>query len=153
MDVKTAIVVSALLAPLAAGAAADSTAPAASGQSGAEAAAPVEQQARIAFANHGGIYDWRVVDNRTVLIQSNSRQWYNATLMTSCFNLAFAERVGFETNPDGSFDKFSTIKLRGQTCPLVSLVKTDSPVKKAKKHQAPEVTTAPASPAASPPSQ
>jgi hypothetical protein len=143
MAIKVAIALSALLLPLAVGAA-DEPAATAAGDT-TTPAAPVE--ARIAFANHGGIYDWRVVDDHTVLIQSNSRQWYKATLMSSCFNLPFAQRVGFQSNPDGSFDKFSAIVLRHQTCPLISLVKTDPPSKKAKKHPAPKVTTAPASPA------
>jgi hypothetical protein len=98
----------------------------------APAPAAPAPQAQIPFANHGGIYDWQVVDNRTVLIQSQSRKWYKATLMSSCFQLPFAERLGFESNPDGSFDKFSTIKVHGQTCPLVSLVETTAPPKKSK---------------------
>jgi hypothetical protein len=129
MRIRAAIAVLAFLIPFAAGA--------------DDAAPPAE--ARIPFANHGGIWDWRVVDDRTVLIQSNGRQWYKATLMSACFNLPFAQRVGFQSNPDGSFDKFSAIKLRGQTCPLISLVKTDPPAKKAKRHPPAEVTTAPAS--------
>jgi Family of unknown function (DUF6491) len=109
-------------------------------------------QASIPFANHGGIWDWRVINDRTVLIQSANRQWYKATLFSPCINLPFAQRVGFESNPDGSFDKFSAIKLRHQTCPLISLVKSDPPRKKAKPHKPPEVTTkSPAAPAAPPP--
>ena len=104
---------------------------------------PTAEQASIPFANHRGIYDWRVVDSRTVLIQGLDRQWYRASLMTSCFDLPFAQTIGFETNPDGSFDKFSAIKLRGQTCPLVSLVKTAPPPQKSKHHTHVDVTTAP----------
>jgi hypothetical protein len=149
MHMKAAIAVPLLLLALSAGAADD---PAAS------ASAPAPQEASIPFANHGGIYDWRVVDDRTVLIQSSSRQWYKATLMSPCINLSFAQRIGFETNPNGSFDKFSTIRLRGQRCPVISLIKIDPPTK-AKRHPAPEVTTGPASapptspPPASPPPQ
>jgi hypothetical protein len=93
-------------------------------------------QASIPFANHGGINDWRVVDDHTVLIQGTGRQWYKASLMTPCINLPFAQRIGFKSNPDGSFDKFSAIKLRHQTCPLTSLVKTDPPAKRSKPHKA-----------------
>lgn len=102
-----------------------------------------EPQASIPFANRGGIYDWRVVDSRTVLIQGLDRQWYRASLMSSCFDLPFAQRIGFETNPDGSFDKFSSIKLRSQNCPLVSLVKSAPPAKQSKRHTSVDVTTAP----------
>jgi hypothetical protein len=89
-------------------------------------------QAQIAFANHGGIYNWQVVDDRTVLIQSQNRKWYKATLFSPCFDLPFAERLGFESNADGSFDKFSSIQVRSQKCPLVSLVETTAPAKKSK---------------------
>jgi len=108
----------------------------------APTAAPAE--VRIPFANHQGIYTWHVVDDKTVLIQAQNRQWYKATLMTPCFDLPFAETIGFATNPDGSFDKFSAIKLRSQKCQLISLVKSDPPPKKAKKPPAAAAPPAPA---------
>jgi hypothetical protein len=99
----------------------------------ADAAAPAASaEAAIPFANHGGIYNWQVIDAKTVLIQSQSHKWYKATLLSSCFDLPFAERLGFESNADGSFDKFSSIKVREQNCPLVSLVETTAPAKKSK---------------------
>ena len=109
-----------LLCMLAAAAAADSptSAPAA--------------EARIPFADHGGIYNWQVVDNRTVLIQGQDRRWYKATLLSACTDLPFAERIGFESNADGSFDKFSSVQVRDQKCPLVSLVETAAPPKAVK---------------------
>jgi hypothetical protein len=109
---------------------------------GTPPAAPAE--ARIPFANRQGIYSWHVVDDKTVLIQAQNRQWYKATLMTPCFDLPFAETIGFESNADGSFDKFSAIKLRRQKCQLISLVKSDPPPKKAKKSAAPTPSPAPA---------
>jgi hypothetical protein len=89
--------------------------------------AKVEPQARIPFANHHGIYDWRVVNDHEVLIQSEGGTWYKATLMGTCFDLPFAERIGFTTNPDGSFDRFSSILVRHQRCPVTSLVVTAAP--------------------------
>ena len=97
----------------------------------ADPPAAAQPEARIPFADHHGIYGWQVVNDRTLLIESQNRVWYKATLMSSCFDLPFSEAIGFKTNPDGSFDKFSSIRLRHQTCPLISLVKTDPPKKKA----------------------
>ncbi len=111
----------------------------------AQSAAP---EARIPFANHGGIYNWQVVDDRTVLIQGLNRKWYKASLFSSCIDLPFAQRLGFESNSDGSFDKFSSIKVRGQHCPLVSLVETAPPPKKKKAHKPAATSVAPAAPAA-----
>lgn len=67
--------------------------------------------------------------------------------MSSCFDLRFAERLGFESNPSGSFDKFSAITVRGQRCPLTSLVEAPPPPRKVKANKA---APAPAQGAASP---
>jgi len=103
-------------------------------------------QAQIPFANKGGIWNWQVVDNNTVLIESRSRTWYKATLFGNCINLAFAQDMAFISNSNGTFDKFSSIRTRGQRCPLVSLVQVPAPPKKsnAKKASPP---SAPAQPA------
>ena len=134
-----------------AGSAPADAAPPAPAASPATASAAAEPQASIPFANRDGIYDWQVVNARTVLIQSLDRQWYKATLMSPCFDLPFAERIGFQTNPDGSFDKFGAITVRGQYCPLTSLVKTAAPVKKSKRHANADVKTASPPPASAPP--
>jgi hypothetical protein len=101
-------------------------------------------EARIAFANSGGIWNWRVLDDKTVLIEARGRKWYKATLLSSCFNIAFAEKLAFVASPDGSFDKFSAIRVRGQRCPLVSLVETPAPPRKSK--SAPAAPAPPAGP-------
>jgi hypothetical protein len=114
----------------------DVTAPGAPASPGEAAPPGAAAEARIPFANHGGIYNWRAVDDKTLLIESQSRKWYKATLLSSCWNLPFAERVGFESNPDGSFDKFSAIEVGRepgrQRCQLISLVETTPPAKKSK---------------------
>jgi hypothetical protein len=97
----------------------------------AGAAPAPAREAQIPFADKT-IWNWQVVDDRTVLIQDRGRRWYKATLLGPCVNLPFAERLGFESNSDGAFDKFSAIHVREQRCPLVSLVKTTAPPKKSK---------------------
>jgi hypothetical protein len=101
---------------------------------------PTTSEARIPFANHGGIYNWRAVNDRTLLIQAQNRQWFKATLFAPCIDLAFAQRVGFESNPDGSFDKFSSIRVRKQKCSILSLVPTEAPAKP----KSPQAASAPA---------
>jgi hypothetical protein len=93
-------------------------------------AQPAPREAQIPFASKGGIWNWRVVDNNTVLIESRGRKWYQATLFGNCINLAFANSLAFIPNPSGSFDKFSTIRSHGQRCPLVSLIEVPAPPKK-----------------------
>jgi hypothetical protein len=90
-------------------------------------------ESRIAFSSRN-IWNWHVVDDQTLLIQSNSRKWYQAKLLGNCTGLRFVERVGFKSNADDSFDKFSSIQVRdGQRCQLVSLTESDGPPKKPKK--------------------
>jgi hypothetical protein len=120
------------LGPMAAGAADSPPAIPAAGEAGQGTSAAPSPEASIAFANHGGIYNWQVVNDHTVLIQGLNHHWYQATLLAPCVDLPFAQRLGFESNPDGSFDKFSAITVRHQRCPLVSLVKTSPPSKKSK---------------------
>ncbi len=108
-------------------------APPAASTAGPTAASKPAPEARIAFANQGGIWDWDVVDSSTLLIQDRSRRWYKAKLLGNCYDLPFEQKIGFESNPNGSFDKFSAIQTRQQRCPLISLTRTDAPAKKAKK--------------------
>lgn len=133
--IVSSFVTAAILASASAGAAETSAPPSAPAPTSAPAAsaAPAAAEARIPFANHGGIWSWQVENSSTLLIQSQNRKWYKATLMSPCFDLPFAETVGFETNPDGSFDKFGSVKVKGQRCQVVSLVETAPPAKKVKK--------------------
>ena len=84
------------------------------------------------FANHGGIRDFRVINDRTIYLQGNGRRWYRADLMGSCSGLRFRDTLGFESDPDGSFSRFSTIRTRGQSCAVRSLVESGPPPRKAK---------------------
>lgn len=105
-----------------------SSAAAAPAASSAPATAP---EAQIPFAKKN-IWNWQVVDDQTVLIQDVGRRWYKATLFGRCIDLPFAQRIAFDSNPGGTFDKFSAILVRGQRCPLRSLVATSAPPKKSK---------------------
>ena len=98
--------------------------------SGAAAPAPAPE-VQIPFARNN-LWNWQVVDDQTVLIQDQSRRWYKATLFGHCINLPFAQRIAFDSNPSGTFDKFSAIIVRGQRCPLMSLVASGAPPKKSK---------------------
>jgi hypothetical protein len=94
--------------------------------------APPAPQASIAFASKN-IWNWQVIDNRTVLIETTSHKWYKATLLSPCIDLPYSERIGFQSNADGSFDKFGAIQTRGTRCPLISLTATDAPATVPKK--------------------
>lgn len=86
-----------------------------------------EQEARIPFANSGGIRNWEAVGNDTLYIEGRRGQWYRAELMGYCPDLNFSVGLGFETNVTGSFDRFSSVYTREGRCEVSSLVKSDPP--------------------------
>lgn len=87
------------------------------------------EEARIHFVDHGAIRDWHPNGDKGLWIRANHKQWYYADLMFKCNGLRFANAIGFDTGPVGSFDKFSTVVVDGQRCPVTSVVKSDPPPK------------------------
>ena len=89
---------------------------------------PIEMS--IPFVSHGGIRDWRAIDRDTLYVQDVHGYWYRAELMTSCFDLPFTETIGFAAGGTDRFDRFSSVIVRGQLCPLKSFVASGPPPKK-----------------------
>jgi hypothetical protein len=89
--------------------------------------------ARIPFANSGGISGWQSAGRDAILLEGTGRKWYRAEILGHCRDLDIATTIGFDTNANGDFDSFSSLIVRGQRCPVKSLVQVDPPAKKAKK--------------------
>ena len=89
---------------------------------------PIEMS--IPFVSHGGIRDWRAIDRDTLYVQDIHGYWYRAELMSSCFDLPFAEAIGFDASGTDRFDKFSSVIVRGQRCPVKSFVASGPPLPK-----------------------
>jgi len=85
---------------------------AAGGALAAEGSAGTRQPS-IAFANHGGIRDWRADRDQGLWVQDIHRQWYYAKFMGTCTGLNFAQSIAFDTHPFGRFDQFSSIFVPG----------------------------------------
>jgi hypothetical protein len=89
-----------------------------------------QPQASIPFANHGGIWNWQADGDKGLWVQSNNRRWYYARFMGPCIGLDFADSVGFDTRPMGTFDRFSAVVVpRWGKCQLQSLELSDGPPK------------------------
>jgi len=85
-------------------------------------------EASIAFANHGGIWNWQADKEKGLWVQSNHRKWYYATFMGPCIGLNFANSVGFDTRPLGTFDRFSAVVVPGWgKCQVQSFEPSDGP--------------------------
>lgn len=81
----------------------------------------------IPFVSHGGVKDWRAVDDHTLYIEAQGGQWFKATTMGMCLGLNFEERIGFDGGGTDTFDKFSRLIVRGQPCPIQTLEKVAGP--------------------------
>jgi hypothetical protein len=82
----------------------------------------------IPFANHGGIRDWHADNDRGLWIQDAHGKWYYATVMSPCLGLNFANSIGFDTRPAGSFDRFSYIVVpREGRCAVQTLRPSGAP--------------------------
>jgi hypothetical protein len=88
-------------------------------------------QASIPFADHGGIWNWQADGDKGLWVQSNNRKWYYAKFMGPCIGLDFANSVGFDTRPMGTFDRFSAVVVpRWGKCHLQSLELSEGPPRK-----------------------
>lgn len=88
----------------------------------ANAASIPGQEAVIHFANRGGIYDYKPVNDQLLYVQSRDRSWYRVELLTGCDGLNYALGIGFQPEPNGDFTRFSHVVVDGQRCPVTSVV-------------------------------
>ena len=91
-------------------------------------------RAEIAFADHGGVEDWRAVSDREIWFEDLHRHWYRATLMTPAFDLPFVEHIGIDARPSGTLDKFGGIYVRRQHYMFASFEAMPGPPPKKVKH-------------------
>lgn len=115
---------------------------------GAEATDPAaasDAETGIPFAAHGGIRDWRVEDDATLLLQDIHGNWYRARLAAPAWDLAYAQSLGFTTAPSGTLERLDSIVVRGRAYPILSLKRTAPPAAASRKPppQAPVPATEP----------
>jgi hypothetical protein len=90
-------------------------------------------EASIPFADSIGIYNFQADGYEAIWIQDQHRRWYHATLMRRCFDLPFAEHVGFDSGGTSTLDRFGAIIVGHDRCHIQSLVTSGPPPKKVKK--------------------
>ena len=85
-------------------------------------------EARIVFPNEGAIRNFEADGNDGIWLEDRQRRWYYADFIGGCQELNFAQAIGFDTRGASTFDKFSTIIVRGERCPIASLVTANKPL-------------------------
>lgn len=137
MKSNLALSLAAMLLPLSAAAAIE---PAPQASAGEPRALGVESS--IVFPSDSSIRNWKADGHRGIWIQDRRRDWYYGTFAGYCRDVDFAQAIGAETRGAGRLDRFSSIIVRGESCPLTSFVTSDGPPSKkdrdaAKKAEAP----------------
>lgn len=85
-------------------------------------------ESSIVFPNYGAIRNFEADGTDGVWLEDQQRRWYYAELQGGCQDLNFTQAIGFDTRGSATFDKFSSIIVRGWKCPLVSLVTSEKPL-------------------------
>ncbi|HEX8644309.1 MAG TPA: DUF6491 family protein [Allosphingosinicella sp.] len=112
-----------IIATLAAAASLGAVAPAAA-EPADEAA--IEEEVRVPFLHVGRFRTFRATDQRTLYIRATNRQWYRVTTMGPCPNLPWARAIGID-NRGVTLDRFSTLIVEDDRCPVQSVVRTSAP--------------------------
>lgn len=120
MKPKLALSLAAMLLPLSAAAAIE--------PAGESRALGVE--ASIIFPSDSSIRNWKADRGRGIWIQDRQRNWYYGTFASFCRDVDFAQAIGVETRGAGRLDKFASIIVRGERCPLSSFVTSAPPPSK-----------------------
>lgn len=89
-----------------------------------------EPETRIQFIQYRNVYSWHGESDRLLYVQSRDRQWYRVDLFSPCIGLEYALGVKLlASDSAGTFDRFSSIAIRGQRCKVESVKKVAPPVK------------------------
>lgn len=91
----------------------------------------------------GQIYNWKAVDNQTLIVEDNWHNKFKVSLMGYCPNLTFKERVGFQSPGSTALScmgKGDQIIVRDismpSRCPIVNIVPYTAAMEKADKDAA-----------------
>ncbi len=101
----------------------------------ASARAPTPE-ASIAFADQGGVDDWRAVGDSTIYFKDQHRRWYRAELFGPAFDLPYVEHIGIDARPGGTLDRFGAIVVKGRRYAFRSFERAAGPPVKVKRHKA-----------------
>ncbi len=85
-------------------------------------------ETQINFPSQGAIRNFEADGNDGMWLEDRQRRWYYADFIGGCQELNFAQAIGFDTRGSATFDKFSTILVAGERCPVASLVTANKPL-------------------------
>jgi len=108
----------------------------------AKAPRPLGVESSITFPNDTTIKTWEADGEDGIWIQSRQGDWYYGKFATICRNVDFALGIGIDNRGSAQLDRFATILVGRQRCPLISFVTSTPPPTKAEKKAAAEAAKA-----------
>jgi len=93
------------------------------------------QETRVPFLHIGRMRTFRAIDQNTVYVQAQRRQWYRVTTMGPCPNLPWARFIGVDTRGSAVFDRFSTLVVDGDRCAISSVVRSGEPPRRERRRR------------------
>src|SRR3954454_17265311 len=97
---------------------------------------PAQEEARIPFADFGGIRSFQAWSDEIVYLEDRHNQWYRARLYGPCYGLGWAFGIGIDTGGSSTFDRFSRLFVGRERSRIQSLTGSEKPQKPWKKHKA-----------------
>jgi hypothetical protein len=93
------------------------------------------EEARVPFLHIGRMRTFRAIDDETVYVQAQRRQWYRVRTMGPCPNLPWARHIGVDTRGSATFDRFSTLIVEGDRCAVSSVVRSGEPPRRERRRR------------------
>lgn len=132
MKQKLALSLAALLLPLSAAAATEP----------ADAPRALGVESGITFPSESSIRNWQADRDRGLWIEGRRGEWFYGTFAGICRDIDFAHAIGVDTRGASRLDRFATILVRGERCPLTSFVTSAAPPSKQERKAAKEAAKA-----------
>ena len=81
----------------------------------------------IPYFGTTGILEWRAAGEDALYIRGDTGRWYLVRTSGLCSRLRSATTLGYETRGVRQIDRFTTLLVEGQRCPVASVVRSPPP--------------------------
>lgn len=81
----------------------------------------------ITFPGNMTIRNWRADGDDGIWIEGRRGEWFYGRFAGICRDLDFAQAIGVDARGTSRLDRFATIIVRGERCPLTSFVTSAPP--------------------------
>lgn len=88
-------------------------------------------ESSITFPNSATIKNWRADGENGLWVQDRKGDWYYGKFAVICRNADFALAIGIDNRGTSTLDRFATVIVGRERCPLISFISSAPPPTKA----------------------